>query len=283
MKIGIIGLGFVGNALLNGLNDDVKVLKIDPKLNTLTSDLFKFNPEIVFLCVPTPMNDDGTQNISIVQKVISEINRGNQNFLLVLKSTILPNHIEEISKSYNNFIFNPEFLREKYANQDFVNSSSIIFGGDKKNTKIIADFYKNHTKCICKDYIFTDAISASLIKYSINSFLATKVVFFNQLKDIFENSTTNESWENFINAVASDKRIGSSHMDVPGPDGRKGFGGPCFPKDTNALVEYSKNLKSEFSLLKKAISVNDKIRLMYNDVTEREKEQNINFTNKEET
>jgi len=282
MKIGIIGLGFVGKALLNGLGDEVEVIKIDPKLNTNIEDLLEFNPEIVFLCVPTPMNNDGTQNITIVEEVISEITKASANFLLVLKSTVLPNYIEKISQSYKRFVFNPEFLRENHANDDFINSSTIIFGGSKKNTEIISKFYKYHTKCISKNYILTDIISASLIKYTINSFLATKVVFFNQLKDVFEMSNTNESWENFTNAISSDNRIGGSHMNVPGPDGRKGFGGPCFPKDTKALIEYSKNLNIEFSLLKEAVNVNDKIRLMYNEVTDREKEQNINFENKEE-
>ena len=74
-----------------------------------------------------------------------------------------------------------------------------------------------------------------------------------------------------------DKRIGDSHMQVPGPDGRKGFGGACFPKDTEAFYSYSKKISSEFSLLKKTISINKKIRSLYNSPTERESEQNISF------
>ena len=120
-------------------------------------------------------------------------------------------------------------------------------------------------------------MTASLIKYSINSFLASKVIFFNQLKDIFNLSGTNETWENFISAVSMDERIGSSHMNVPGHDGRNGFGGACFPKDTNAFFEYSKELGAEFSLLKEVIKVNNSIRSSYNDVTSREKDQNTNF------
>ena len=107
-----------------------------------------------------------------------------------------------------------------------------------------------------------------------------KVVFFNEFKNIFERSGTTTKWYDFVKAVSSDNRIGSSHMQVPGPDGRYGFGGPCFPKDTNALLQYSIGLEEEFMLLKKAININNGIRAKYNDLTLREKEQNINFKKK---
>ena len=94
----------------------------------------------------------------------------------------------------------------------------------------LADFYDNHSKCSCKDYIFVDSVSASLIKYSINSFLATKVTFFNQLHEIFESSEVNSSWRDLINALSKDNKIGATHMDVPGHDGRKGYGGACFER-----------------------------------------------------
>ena len=67
MKIGIIGYGFVGKALANGLNDDVEIVKIDPKLNTSSKDLIGFNPDIIFVCLPTPMMDDGSQDIIILE------------------------------------------------------------------------------------------------------------------------------------------------------------------------------------------------------------------------
>jgi UDPglucose 6-dehydrogenase len=278
MKIGIIGFGFVGKALSYGINDDVEQFKVDPKLNTKIQDLILFNPELVFISVPTPMNDDGTQDISILKKVFKELNEQKNKFQIVIKSTILPSSLADLSKINNNFVLNPEFLREKYANEDFINSSTIIFGGEKTISEKVSDFYKKHTKCVNQNHIFTDIISASLIKYSINSFLATKVIFFNELHKIFNISGSNDNWKNFVKAISTDKRIGSSHMDVPGHDLRLGFGGPCFPKDTRALYEYSKEIDSEFKLLLKAIEINNSMRSEYNGVTEREKEQNINFT-----
>ncbi len=277
MKVGIIGFGFVGKALRKGLKDNVKCIEIDPKLNTDINDLIKHKPDIVFICLPTPMNDDGTQNIDIVNNVISEINKFNSNILIVLKSTILPKYVNDISKISSNIVINPEFLRENFAEEDFINSNIIIFGGRKSNCNKLSYFYENHTNCICKEYIITDGASASLIKYTINSFLALKVIFFNELKSVFDNLDTQTKWLDFINALSKDKRIGDSHMNVPGPDGRHGFGGPCFPKDVSALIEYSKEIGFELSLLKKANSINNNIRAQYNDLTDREKEQNIKY------
>jgi len=283
MKIGIVGFGFVGQALRKGLEDDVECIAIDPKLKTNISDLKKFKPDMVFICVPTPMNDDGSQNIEIVNNVIEEINKFDSNLLIILKSTILPKYVKEISKKCQNLVVNPEFLREKFAADDFINSEIIVFGGEEGNCKKISNFYKNNTKCICNEHIFTDDISASLIKYTINSFLALKVIFFNEIKSVFDNLNSNNNWLSFINALSKDKRIGDSHMNVPGPDGRYGFGGPCFPKDVNAFIEYSRELGPELSLLKKANSINNNIRAEYNDLADREKEQNIRFkTSKEE-
>ncbi len=283
MKIGIIGFGFVGKALHNGLKDDVNSIEIDPKLNTNIEDLKNHKPDIVFICLPTPMNDDGSQNIDIVNNVISEINKFDSNLLIVVKSTILPKYVEEISKICKNLVINPEFLRENYAEEDFINSEIIIFGGEEENCKKLSYFYKNHTNCICKEHIITDDKSASLIKYTINSFLALKVIFFNEMKSVFINLNTETKWSDFINALSKDKRMGSSHMNVPGPDGRYGFGGPCFPKDVSALVEYSEEIGHELSLLKKANAINNNIRAQYNDLTDREKEQDIKYnTYKEE-
>jgi nucleotide sugar dehydrogenase len=277
MKVGIIGYGFVGKALADGLKENVDVFLVDPKLKTSIKDLQSFNPKIIFICVPTPMNNDGSQNISILEKVLNEITYYLSDVVIVLKSTVLPSYVKQINEICSSLILNPEFLRENFAYEDFINSDLILFGGDKNETKVLSDFYINHTKCKNKKHIFVDILSASLIKYTINSFLATKVIFFNEIKNIFDKSDTSESWSNFIKAVSSDNRIGDSHMEVPGPDGRYGFGGACFPKDTNALYKYSKEIGAEFELLYKAIHLNNIIRAEYNSPINRELEQNIDF------
>ena len=277
MKIGIVGYGFVGKALANGLKDNVDLSIIDPKLGTSIKDLETINPEIIFICVPTPMSDDGKQDISILESVISDLNIYCSSSLFVLKSTVLPSHVKHIERICKTLILNPEFLRENFADDDFINADLILFGGDKDDANKLSNFYKHHTKCVNKKHIFVDLVSAALVKYTINSFLATKVIFFNEIKKIFDKSNTGDSWKNFIDALSSDNRIGNSHMQVPGPDGREGFGGACFPKDTSALLDYSKEINSNFDLLERVISLNNKIRAEYNRPTERELEQNIGF------
>jgi len=277
MKVAIVGLGFVGKSLLNGIKDSVEVKQIDPKLGSSINELKDFLPEIIFICVPTPMNQDKTQNISIVKTVINEINDLDINSLVVLKSTLLPNHVKDFEKIVPRFIYNPEFLREKHANEDFINSKLIVFGGNTYDAEILSEFYKDNTKCSCREHIFTDSQTASLIKYTINSFLSVKVIFFNELKELFDESGANEDWEKFIEYVAKDTRIGDSHMKVPGHDGRLGFGGACLPKDSNALIKYSQQIEKQLNILKKAIKLNNNIRSKYNENTKRELEQNIIF------
>tara|TARA_Y100000768_G_scaffold331191_1_gene270320 strand:+ start:2029 stop:2871 length:843 start_codon:yes stop_codon:yes gene_type:complete len=277
MKVGIIGYGFVGKALAAGIKNNVEILKIDPVLKTSIIDLKEFDPDICFICVPTPMKDDGSQDLTILRKVIDEINEISISALVVLKSTVLPNYITSIKHQIPNLIFNPEFLRERSANKDFLNSKLIVFGGPREQANNLANFYEKHTLCTSTNYQFTDLISASLIKYAINTFLATKVVFFNELNQIFNKSDADDTWDNFINIISIDERIGSSHMQVPGLDDKLGFGGTCFPKDCKALIKYSEKIENPFQLLKKSNQINNQIRKQYKSLSNREAEQNTNF------
>ncbi len=277
MKVAIIGYGFVGKALHNGIKDDIEVFLVDPKLGTSVNDIKDFQPNIIFICVPTPMNDDGSQDIEILINTANKISKLKIASLIVLKSTVLPNFIEDLEKIIPSVLYNPEFLKESSANEDFISAELILIGGNKEKALLLSEFYKNSTKCIAQDHQFTDLISASLIKYSINNFLAAKVIFFNQLNDVFKNSGTFEEWENFTKILSVDSRIGKSHMEVPGPDGKRGFGGSCFPKDSNAFLFYSKDIKKPFTILERIISINNTLRSKYKSLNQREIEQNINF------
>ena len=277
MRVAIIGYGFVGKALEFGIKDNAEIFKVDPKLGTVISDLVDFKPNICFVCVPTPMNDDGSQDTEALQKVMDDLLLNSISSLIILKSTVLPNNVKKLKTLIPNLVLNPEFLRERNANEDFINSKLIVFGGPKESTKLAADFYKNYTKCIATNYRFTDLVSAALIKYSINAFLALKVTFFNQLNDVFSESNPSIKWDDFVDIISTDERIGYSHMKVPGIDGKFGYGGPCFPKDCNALIAYSKDIGKPFELLKKSAEINNKIRKKYKQLSDREIEQNISY------
>ena len=280
IKIGIVGHGFVGKATDYGFDKNVEKFIVDPLLNTNISDLSKFNPEIIFICVPTPMRGDGSQDSNIIRRVMKELSLKCPEAIKVVKSTVLPNILEELYSLESRMIYNPEFLRENHANEDFINSSIIIFGGEKVLSNIVSDAYIHHSKCISKDHIFTDLVSASLIKYCINTFLASKVSFFNEMFQIYEKLNVNDSWKSLIDIISRDQRIGSSHMDVPGHDGKKGFGGACFPKDTVAFVKYAEQKGSEMMILRSVIKSNNEIRSQYREIGKREEEQNISFDDK---
>ena len=277
MNIAIIGYGFVGKAVNDGFCLGSKNYLIDPILNSSLKDLNNINIDLIFVCVPTPMSDDGSIDLSIIMTVFEEIKEYCNNSLVVIKSTVTPDSIDQILKIYPNTIYNPEFLREKYAHEDFKNASFLIFGGEQSLSKKAAKIYNDYSICLSKNNIYTDIYSASLIKYSINSFLALKVTFFNELFHLFSKTKGNISWQDFTDAISSDNRIGKSHMQVPGDDKKLGFGGACFPKDTAAFVRFSQSVNSELSLLKKAIDLNNEIRSSYKNLEKREKEQGVSF------
>ena len=156
-----------------------------------------------------------------------------------------------------NFVFNPEFLTEKNANYDFVNQSRIILGGKKELTSKVAQLY-NLRFDNSIPIIETNFETAEMIKYMNNCFLATKVSFMNEMKMLADKS--NVDWKVAVNGFALDKRVGSSHLDVPGHDGKLGFGGSCFPKDIQALIHYAKSLDVNVDTLIGVWKTNLKVR-----------------------
>lgn len=277
LKIAIIGHGFVGKAVDCGFDNNVQKFIIDPNYQNEVKDLKEFGPDVAFICVPTPMDEDGSQNSKVIQQVIKELKQHVPQTLACIKSTVLPNVVINLQKINDKVIYNPEFLREKHANEDFINAEMQIFGGDRNTAEKISKIFKENSKCKTQNHKFMDIASASLVKYSINTFLATKVTFFNEIFQIKQNLNISDSWETIISAISNDKRIGSSHMDVPGHDGRFGFGGACFPKDSLALLRHANDMHQELSVLKAAIVKNNKIRSDYKDLDRREKEQNVSF------
>tara|TARA_X000000950_G_scaffold41103_1_gene44815 strand:+ start:6832 stop:7704 length:873 start_codon:yes stop_codon:yes gene_type:complete len=280
IKLAIIGHGFVGKATDFGFSKNVKKFIIDPKNGTYINSLEDIKPDIVFICVPTPMGDDGSQDSSIIVNVVSELLKFSPSAIKVVKSTITPSTIDDISKIDSKIIYNPEFLREKHANDDFINSEMIILGGNRKIAMEVSRIYKAHSKCKSNEFILMDLKTASLTKYAINTFLATKVIYFNELNHLFEKLGVADSWEEVTKSISKDKRIGKSHMNVPGHDGRKGFGGACFPKDSLALVKFADELSADLSVLKSVIRKNNKIRSEYDELDYREAEQNVSFDDK---
>jgi UDPglucose 6-dehydrogenase len=266
LKMAIIGHGFVGKAVDYGFNNPgvIKFI-VDPRYEYSIKDL-PTDIDITFVCVPTPMGEDGTIDASIINGVVSYLTTNKIGGLIVVKSTVTP----DIISSFEGIVYNPEFLTEKSANEDFVNPIMHVFGGDFEQTKAVERIYEQYSSCKPCPVYHMSTVDASFVKYGMNSFLATKVLWFNQFYDVVNCNGGN--FNKIVSAIGSDKRIGSSHTTVPGWDGRRGFGGSCFNKDIPAFVHYS---EQSMTVLREVWNVNCDYRAEYADLLDREKEQHI--------
>ena len=242
--VGIIGQGFVGGALASAFSNHYKVYTYDKILTDLSThknvSSLSRACELLFVCVPTPMREDGSCDISIVKEVVQEAcSTGRQN-IIAIKSTIPPNTtklLQELCQD-SQIVFNPEFLLERNAEQDFLNTSRVILGGPRPATTRLKQFY---SKVFPNAHVIkTDSTVAEMVKYLTNSFLAVKVSFANEMHAICE--SLGVDYDKVTEYALHDDRLGSTHWSVPGPDGHYGFGGSCFPKDINALMHLAQTM-----------------------------------------
>lgn len=285
-RLAIVGHGFVGQAVEYAFTHPlVKVEAIDPKYNTSVDDLVKIAPHLVFICAPTPQGDDGQVDATIVIDAVLK-SMIHTEALVVVKSTITPDIIDKIyssieAKDAERFVYNPEFLTEKNAAADFVNADYHVFGGADAPTKELSEIYDIFSGCASNDYHYMTAFEASFVKYTINSYLATKVTFFNQLYDMV--NMYGCSYNIISRTVGLDPRVGIGHTRIPGFDKKRGFGGACLPKDTNALLKFSEQTDEEgnvvrMDILERVLDINTRYRAQY-ELDEREKVNNITFGN----
>ncbi len=244
-KVGIIGNGFVGEAISFAFSSvaDMYIYDTDPSrcLNYIES---VHNCDFVFVCVPTPMYEDGSQDLSYVE---SAFEMATARPIYILKSTVLPGTTENLTEKYPNFkiIFSPEFLTERTAKLDMLTQSRIILGGELSLTDKAKDLFNERFKI--KNIIQTDSKTAELTKYMNNTFFATKVSIMNEFKLLCDKIDAN--WEDALRGFVADGRIGDSHLNVPGHDGKLGYGGTCFPKDVNALLSFTKKYDIELNTI----------------------------------
>ncbi len=247
MNIGIIGQGFVGNAVYQKFKKyyDIKAYDLKAMLSNATVQEALDN-DVVFICLPTPMNKDGSCHTDIVEAAIERVFKFGVAKTVVIKSTIPPGTTSKWNKQFPSLdiVFNPEFLTEANAVSDYENQTRIILGGPRTSTTKLKPIFKKAFPNA--DIIKTDSTYAEMVKYVTNSFLATKVSFANEMYQICEG--LNVDYDKVIEYATYDKRLGKSHWSVPGPDGDFGYGGHCFPKDVKALIEVA-NDKSIFPLM----------------------------------
>ena len=249
MKILIAGYGFVGQAHEAVLKDKYSVHIYDPALG-YTEMLA--NPDGVIICVSTPSHESGSCNINNVAEVIGDID---SNVPILIKSTISLEGWRYLKQLYpkHHLAFSPEFLRAANAVEDFKNTREIYLGGEG-----IVFWHTLFRFCFDDGEFATikrNPEELILGKYFRNSFLATKVAFFNQVYDLCE--ATGLNYEQVAEVVGSDERIGCSHMAITS---ERGYGGHCFPKDVRAILKTAKDNKSDLTILQEAQSYNARIR-----------------------
>jgi UDPglucose 6-dehydrogenase len=255
MKIGILGLGYVGSAVA-WTHRHHDLVKRDPKFGENSASIDEIKTcDAVYVCVPTPMSGDGRCDDSYVKNVLAEL-EGYKN-VIICKSTIPPGVYKELQTVYPNIVHAPEFLTAANATNDYETSSWVLVGGLDQWVESAIAVIKSST-ISALHYHRTDIATASLFKYIANSLMASKVTFMN---DMFHLATRlGVSWNEVKEISTNDPRLGTSHWDVPGPDGQFGFGGACFPKDVSAIIEHAKDQNLRLELLESVQALNKKQR-----------------------
>lgn len=267
VRIGIIGKGFVGSAVAHGFSHQtsygasIKIYDVNPERSQNSLEETVNESDFIFLSVPTPSDAKGNMDLSIVENALNEISIVNKNKsnIVLLRSTVVPGTTKIFQDKFPNirFVFNPEFLTERSAAFDFINQTRVILGGDSKYTSQVKKLYQDRFGSFLP-VIETNFQTAELIKYMNNLFFATKVSFLNEMKLLADKIDVD--WDKAVEGFVLDGRIGHSHLSVPGPDGRFGFGGSCFPKDIQALISFAKEYDINMNVLEGAWETNLKVR-----------------------
>jgi UDPglucose 6-dehydrogenase len=254
MEIIIAGYGFVGKAVAHAIENKNIIHIVDPKVNYSVVSDYKYG-EGVIICVGTPSNQFGDCDISQVTSVMDTVP---VHVPVLIKCTIPPDYLEKILKLYpdHSICYSPEFLRAATANEDFKNQENMILGGHDP-FEIWSTLFRTSLPKL-KTIFYCTIAEASMTKYATNTFLSVKVIFFNQLFDMCR--ANNIDFDTVTSLLKLDDRIGTSHMQVPGSDGSRGFGGACFPKDTDAFVHFADRFTMSHTLVESAIKYNKKIR-----------------------
>lgn len=243
--VGIVGCGFIGGALKKWLEEH------NPSIKILISDPYKgykddvSNADVIFISIHIPTEQDGTQDLTTLKEIISKLPTTKPIFV---RTTIIPGTTDELSKETGRRVyFMPEFLTERTAYEDFC-AQPMIFTAE---VELLSQIF------VGKKYIEMTSLEAEITKYAHNVFGALKVTYFNGIYDLCKRMEAN--YKKIQQGILLSGYINAPHTMVPGPDGKFGYGGKCFPKDVNALTKMTENLPIH-NLLKELQPLNIKFR-----------------------
>ena len=264
MLIGVIGNGFVGKATSQLKCKDINIFSYDLNPDLCDPKDIKLldlkNCEIIFISVPTPMNNDGSCHLDIIKNVLSDLKEINYNGFTVIRCTVPPGTSDKFD-----CYFMPEFLTEKNFLNDFINNKDWIFGllGKESDNEFknkickLFDLAFENSKIEHNNLTFLTNKEAEMVKMFRNTFLSTKVSFCNEMFEYCQLKGIN--YENVRNIATADQRILPSHSKVPGHDGQRGFGGTCFPKDISSLRHDMNSSGMKSYIIDAVISRNEEI------------------------
>jgi UDPglucose 6-dehydrogenase len=214
--------------------------------------------EIIFLALPTPPGEDGSADLSYVLNVADKLGQIMTEYKVIVDKSTVPvgtsDKVEAAIKKHASVEFavvsNPEFLREGFAIDDFLNPDRVVIGtSDPRAVKIMEELYKPFIRD-GHPLIIMDEKSAELTKYAANAFLATKITFMNEIANFCE--LVGADVDKVRLGIGSDSRIGHKFL-YPGI----GFGGSCFPKDVSALLKSGKEVGYDFEIIQSVLDVNE--------------------------
>lgn len=261
-KIGIIGFGFIGRAVAHGFSLHAHIKIYDKYDNTHDSLEETVNEsDFLFVGVPTPMDDDGVQDLSYLDDAIDSINNmTSTEKIVIIKSTVLPGTADKYTQKYMglNIVSNPEFLTQRTSKLDFINPARIILGGHRSATFVVERLYR--VRFPTTPIYRTTRKAAEAAKYISNCFFALKVSFCNEMYDVAQEIGV--PYEELRNLWLSDGRVGNSHHDVPGHDGDRGYGGKCFPKDVRAFIKWAEKNGVNVDTLVATDRTNERVRVV---------------------
>ena len=265
LKIGICGIGVVGNSMLKCFEKKkIKVITYDKyknggigNINNLLETL------IIFLCLPTLYSEEKKEyDKSSIFEICDYLSINKYTGYVVIKSTIEPGTCRYLKNTYNlNILHNPEFLTARTSEQDFENQSHIVIGGsdlNDKNIEYLKTFYTENWKDA--NISIATYEESEIMKIGINCFYSVKIQFFNEIYALV-NKYENAEYKNVVDMMLKNKWIFPNHVEVPGPDGHLSYGGMCFPKDTNALYQLMLKKGTPCEVLGSTISERNKMRL----------------------
>lgn len=266
-RVGVIGYGYVGRGLGSSLASVAELGWHDPSVegSRALSDLAAW-AEALFVCVPTPMSSSGSAELGIIREVIHQLSGLRYELPVVVKSTVPPGTTDELIGRWPGVpvLFCPEFLRERFYLADAASPARVVLGWtaavpEPLRVRVRDLFRRRYTGV---PIVELTSLEAELLKYASNALFGVKVSFSNEMADLAER--LGASWEEVRKALVLDPRIGDGHLMVPGPDGQRGFGGKCLPKDMAALLHVAADHDVELEVVSAAVRANQRRRTPVN-------------------